>query len=57
MIPVLNKVIPFGVSVFKYTVASYLRHSNALSKAQSWQIVEKDVLKKIGSIAQHKSLL
>ena len=43
MIPVLKKVIPLRVSVLKYTVASYLKHSDASCKAQTWQNVIKDV--------------
>ena len=43
--PVLNKVLPKRVSVFKSTVASYLTHSHASFKAQTWQIVEEDVPK------------
>ena len=47
MIPELNKVhvIPLMSISLKYTVASYLIHSNALSKAQTWQKVEEDVPK------------
>ena len=41
MIPILNKVIPLRSISFKYTVALYQRHSNASSKAQTWQIVQR----------------
>ena len=44
MISVLNNDT-LKVSVLKYTVALYLRHSNASFKAQTWQIVEEDVPK------------
>ena len=37
-ISVLNKVKSYGVSG-ENTVSSYLKHSNASSKAQTWQIV------------------
>ena len=46
MIPILNKVIclrRIKFKRYKYSVASYLKHSNASFKAQTWQIVEVDV--------------
>ena len=38
-----TKFYPEGVSVLRYTIASYLRHSNASSKAKTWQLIEEDV--------------
>ena len=47
MLPVLNKVRTLRVSIKKFTVALYLRHSNVSTKAQTWQISDEDVPKQI----------
>ena len=59
MIPKLFKVIPEFMKSIDLKIDCFFisKHSNASSKAQTWQIVKEDVPKEIGTLALQKTLL